>query len=115
MRWRLSRLPHHEALDVAVIMNARGVMEMVWLGQLHAGLVDAKPFSALLVMASLATLLTPVILKGWMASPTWHGTASVVTSLWVVSVRANLLSDKPMNTYVLSPCPEVTLGLRRTI
>jgi hypothetical protein len=44
MRWRLRRLPRHEALDVAVIMNARGVMEMVWLAQLHAGLVDAKPF-----------------------------------------------------------------------
>ena len=67
---RLSRLPHHEALDVAVIMNARGVMEMVVASiALRAGLVDAKLFSALLVMGVVTTLLTPVILKRWMASP----------------------------------------------
>jgi hypothetical protein len=37
----------------------------------RAGLVDAKLFSALLVMGIVTTLLTPVMLKRWMASPSF--------------------------------------------
>jgi Kef-type K+ transport system membrane component KefB len=69
---RLSRVPHHEALGVAVVMNARGVMEMVVASIAYrAGLVDAKLFSALLVMGVVTTLLTPMMLKRWMASPSF--------------------------------------------
>jgi len=71
---RLGRLPHHEALGVAVIMNARGVMEMVVASVAYrAGLVDASLFSALLVLGLVTTLLTPMMLKRWMASPSFAG------------------------------------------
>jgi Kef-type K+ transport system membrane component KefB len=69
---RLSSLPQHEALGVAVIMNARGVMEMVVASIAYrAGLVDATLFSALLVMGIITTMLTPLMLKRWMASPSF--------------------------------------------
>jgi Kef-type K+ transport system membrane component KefB len=66
---RLSRLPHHEALGVAFVMNARGVMEMVVASIAYrSGLVDAKLFSALLVMGIVTTTITPVLLNRWIRS-----------------------------------------------
>jgi Kef-type K+ transport system membrane component KefB len=65
---RFSRLPHHEALGVAFVMNARGVMERVVASIAYrAGLVDAKLYSALLVMGIVTTTITPVPLKRWNA------------------------------------------------
>lgn len=70
---RLSRLPHHEALGVAFVMNARGVMEMVVASIAYrAGLVDVKLYSALLVMGIVTTTITPVLLKRWMRSSSYE-------------------------------------------
>jgi Kef-type K+ transport system membrane component KefB len=54
-------------------MNARGVMEMVVASVAYrAGLVDAKLFSAFLVMGIVTTMMTPLMLKRWMASPSFR-------------------------------------------
>ena len=51
---------------VAIVMNARGVMEMAVASiAFRAGLVDAKLFSALLVRRIVTTTITPVLLKRW--------------------------------------------------
>lgn len=67
---RLKRLGHYEASGVAFIMNARGVMEMVVASVAYrAGLVDQELFSALLIMGIVTTVITPWMLKRWMANP----------------------------------------------
>jgi Kef-type K+ transport system membrane component KefB len=59
-------LPHREALGVAAIMNARGVMEMVVASIAYrAGLVDQALFSALLAVGIVTTVITPLLLKQW--------------------------------------------------
>jgi len=64
---RLKQLPHQEALGVAAIMNARGVMEMVVASIAYrAGLVDQGLFSALLLVGIVTTVMTPLLLKQWM-------------------------------------------------
>lgn len=64
---RLKKLPHQEALGVAAIMNARGVMEMVVASIAYrAGLVDQGLFSALLLVGIVTTVLTPLLLKQWL-------------------------------------------------
>ncbi len=66
---RLQKLPHQEALGVAAIMNARGVMEMVVASIAYrAGLVDQGLFSALLLVGIVTTVLTPLLLKQWLPS-----------------------------------------------
>jgi Kef-type K+ transport system membrane component KefB len=63
---RLQGLPLHEARGVAIVMNARGVMEMVVASIAYrAGLVDQALFSTLLMLGMLTTLLTPLLLKQW--------------------------------------------------
>jgi Kef-type K+ transport system membrane component KefB len=63
---RLNKLPHQEALGVAAIMNARGVMEMVVASIAYrAGLVDQGLFSALLLMGIVTTVITPLLLNWW--------------------------------------------------
>ena len=67
---RMKRLPHHEASGVAIIMNARGVMEMVVASIAYqAGFVDQELFSALLVVGTVTTVITPFMLKRWLAKP----------------------------------------------
>jgi len=64
---RLKKFPHQEALGVAAIMNARGVMEMVVASIAYrAGLVDQGLFSALLLVGIVTTVLTPLLLKQWL-------------------------------------------------
>jgi Kef-type K+ transport system membrane component KefB len=64
---RLKKLPHQEALGVAAIMNARGVMEMVVASIAYrAGLVDQGLFSALLLVGMATTMITPLLLKQWL-------------------------------------------------
>jgi Kef-type K+ transport system membrane component KefB len=66
---RLKKLPHQEALGVAAIMNARGVMEMVVASIAYrAGLVDQGLFSALLLVGIVTTVITPLLLKSWVPS-----------------------------------------------
>ncbi len=60
-------LPHHEAKGVAIVMNARGVMEMVVASIAYrAGLVDASLFSTLLIVGVFTTLCTPLLLRQWL-------------------------------------------------
>jgi Kef-type K+ transport system membrane component KefB len=64
---RLKKLPHQEALGVAAIMNARGVMEMVVASIAYrASLVDQGLFSALLLVGMATTMITPLLLKQWL-------------------------------------------------
>jgi Kef-type K+ transport system membrane component KefB len=64
---RLKKLPHQEALGVAAIMNARGVMEMVVASIAYrAGLIDQGLFSALLLVGMATTMITPLLLRRWM-------------------------------------------------
>jgi Kef-type K+ transport system membrane component KefB len=79
---RLQRMTSHEAWGVGIIMNARGVMELVVASiAFNAGLVDAAVFSALLVVGLVTTVLTPLMLKRWQ-------TAAPVADATKESVRA---------------------------
>ncbi len=66
----MKHLPTNESLGVAIIMNARGVMEMVVVSIAYReGLVDQELFSALLVVGIVTTVVTPSMLKRWLARP----------------------------------------------
>ena len=66
----MKHLPKNEAVGVAIIMNARGVMEMVVVSIAYReGLVDRELFSALLVVGIVTTVVTPSMLKRWLARP----------------------------------------------
>ena len=59
-------LAEHEARGVAIVMNARGVMEMVIASIAYrAGLVDASLFSTLLIVGVCTTVITPMLLRRW--------------------------------------------------
>lgn len=63
---RLQRMSSHDAWGVGIVMNARGVMELVVASiALRAGLVDREVFSALLIIGLVTTVLTPLLLKRW--------------------------------------------------
>ena len=66
---RLQRMSSHDSWGVGIVMNARGVMELVVASiALRAGLVDQEVFSALLIIGLVTTVLTPLMLKRWQAS-----------------------------------------------
>ncbi len=63
---RIQGLSRREAQGTAIVMNARGVMEMVVASIAYrAGLVDQALFSTLLIVGIVTTMLTPVLLKRW--------------------------------------------------
>lgn len=63
---RIRGLSRHEAQGTAIVMNARGVMEMVVASIAYRnGLVDQALFSTLLIVGIVTTLLTPLLLKRW--------------------------------------------------
>jgi Kef-type K+ transport system membrane component KefB len=65
---RLQRMSSHDAWGVGIVMNARGVMELVVASiALRAGLIDREVFSALLIIGLVTTILTPLMLKRWQA------------------------------------------------
>lgn len=65
---RMQRMGSHDAWGVGIIMNARGVMELVVVSiALKAGLVDSEVFSALLLVGLVTTVATPLMLKPWRA------------------------------------------------
>ena len=64
---RLKRLPRYESYGVAIVMNSRGVMEMVIASIAYrAGLVSQSLFSTLLIMGVIATVITPSMLRYWL-------------------------------------------------
>jgi Kef-type K+ transport system membrane component KefB len=71
MMARMKMLPRYEAYGVAIIMNSRGVMEMVIASIAYrAGLVSQSLFSTLLVLGVLATVITPSMLRYWLRDAT---------------------------------------------
>jgi Kef-type K+ transport system membrane component KefB len=63
---RVAGMSRHEAQGTAIVMNARGVMEMVVASIAYrAGLVDQSLFSTLLIVGIVTTLVTPLLLKRW--------------------------------------------------
>jgi Kef-type K+ transport system membrane component KefB len=65
---RLHRLPRREAGELAVLMNARGLTEIVVLTVgLQAGLLDARLYSLMLVMALVTTTMTGPLLAAFRA------------------------------------------------
>jgi Kef-type K+ transport system membrane component KefB len=56
---RISGQSHADALTVASLMNARGLMELILLNiGLQAGIISARFFSAMVLMAIVTTLMT---------------------------------------------------------
>ena len=67
---RIYGLSAYEARGTAIVMNARGLMEMVVASiAFRAGLVDRNLFSTLLVVGMVTTLLTPILLRRWQKQP----------------------------------------------
>jgi Kef-type K+ transport system membrane component KefB len=65
---RLQRMSSHDAWGVGIVMNARGVMELVIASiAFRAALVDNEVFSALLLVGLVTTVATPLMLKRWQA------------------------------------------------
>lgn len=63
---RLAKLSRQDAYGVAIIMNARGVMEMVIASIAYrTGLVDQNLYSTLLLMGMATTVCTPFLLRIW--------------------------------------------------
>ena len=59
-------LSRHDAQGAAIVMNARGLMEMVIASIAYrAGLIDQDLYAVLLIVGIVTTLLTPLLLKYW--------------------------------------------------
>ena len=59
---RATGLPHREALGVGVLMNARGLMELIIINiGLQRGLISPELFATLVIMAVVTTLMTSPI------------------------------------------------------
>jgi Kef-type K+ transport system membrane component KefB len=66
---RLQRMGSRDAWGVGIVMNARGVMELVVASiAFRAGLIDAEVFSVLLAVGLLTTALTPLLLQRWQSA-----------------------------------------------
>ena len=61
---RLAALPSREALGLGIILNGRGIMELVVAGiALQHGFIGQGLFSTLVLMGVLTTLLTPLLFQ----------------------------------------------------
>jgi Kef-type K+ transport system membrane component KefB len=61
---RLSGLPHRDALPVSVLMNVRGLTEIVILSAgLDLGLIDSRIYSVMVVMAVITTAMAGPLLR----------------------------------------------------
>lgn len=59
---RLLKMPQPQALGLGIILNGRGVMELVVASiAFHKGFIDAGLFSVLVLMGVFTTLLTPLL------------------------------------------------------
>jgi Kef-type K+ transport system membrane component KefB len=53
-----------EALGIGIILNGRGIMELVVANiALQRGFIDQKAFSALVFMGVFTTVITPILFK----------------------------------------------------
>ncbi len=63
---RLIRLPHVKSLGIGIILNARGVMELVIASiGYQRGLIDQGLFSTLILMGVVTTIITPLMFRKW--------------------------------------------------
>lgn len=61
---RAVRLPRHDAAGLAVLMNTRGLTEIIILTTgLQLGLIDLRLYSLMVVMAILTTLMTAPLMS----------------------------------------------------
>ncbi len=61
-RWL--KMGHYEALGIGIVLNGRGIMELVVANiALQRGFVDQKAFSALVFMGVFTTVITPILFK----------------------------------------------------
>lgn len=59
---RLLKMPQPQALGLGIILNGRGIMELVVASiAFHKGFIDAGLFSVLVLMGVVTTLLTPLL------------------------------------------------------
>jgi Kef-type K+ transport system membrane component KefB len=74
-------VPQREALGIGVLMNARGLMELIIINiGLQRGIISEGLFATLVIMAVLTTLMASPIFdrlvgKGFGAEPVPDGTA----------------------------------------
>ncbi len=63
---RLIGLPQARALGVGIILNGRGVMELVIAGIAYErGFIEQGLFSTLVLMGVVTTMITPLMLRRW--------------------------------------------------
>lgn len=61
---RLNKVPHPDALKIGVLMNARGLMELIILNVgLEKGIISKELFTMLVIMAIVTTLMATPIFK----------------------------------------------------
>jgi len=58
----LLKMPQEQALGLGIILNGRGIMELVVASiAFHKGFIDAGLFSVLVLMGVITTILTPIL------------------------------------------------------
>lgn len=66
---KLIKLPNNEALGIGIILNGRGVMELVVASIAYQrGFIGQDLFSTLVLMGVLTTLMTPILFRKLVAS-----------------------------------------------
>jgi Kef-type K+ transport system membrane component KefB len=62
----LIQLPSSQALGIGIILNGRGIMELVIASIAHErGLIDQDLFSTLVLMGVVTTMITPLMFRKW--------------------------------------------------
>ncbi len=63
---KLLKLNKIDCIGIGIILNGRGVMELVVAGiGYHKGLIDQALFSTLVFMGIVTTMITPIMFKRW--------------------------------------------------
>jgi Kef-type K+ transport system membrane component KefB len=78
---RLSREPHRDAMGIATLMNARGLMELIILNiGLDAGIITPTLFTMMVIMAIVTTLMTAPLFDWVYFRPVNRGQAALGAS-----------------------------------
>lgn len=65
---KLLSLPHADCLGIGVILNGRGIMELVVAGIAYQrGLIEQGLFSTLVLMGVFTTIITPLMFRKWVS------------------------------------------------